>query len=38
VITVEETSELSIREAVDEMSRLDFMREAPLALPMETAL
>jgi homoserine dehydrogenase len=38
VITVEETSEQSIREAVDEMSRLDFMREAPLALPMETAL
>src|SRR3954447_4792563 len=38
VITVEETSEQSIREAVDEMSRLEFMREAPLALPMETAL
>ena len=27
-----------LREAIDEMSRLDFMREAPLALPMETAL
>jgi homoserine dehydrogenase len=38
VITVEETSEQSIREAVDEMSQLDFMREEPLALPMETAL
>jgi homoserine dehydrogenase len=38
VITVEETSEQSIREAVAEMSTLDFMREAPLALPMETAL
>ena len=30
--------EQSIREAVEEMSQLDFMREAPLALPMETAL
>ena len=38
VITVEPTSESSIRDAVEEMSRLDFMREAPLALPMETAL
>lgn len=38
VITVEETSEQSIRDAVEEMSHLDFMREAPLALPMETAL
>ena len=38
VITVEPTSEQSIRDAVEEMSRLDFMREAPLALPMETAL
>jgi len=38
VITVEETSEQSIREAMDEMSQLDFMREEPLALPMETAL
>src|SRR3954453_3734616 len=38
VITVEETSEQSICEAVEEMARLDFMREAPLALPMETAL
>jgi homoserine dehydrogenase len=38
VITVEETSEESIRDAVAEMSQLDFMTEAPLALPMETAL
>jgi homoserine dehydrogenase len=38
VITVERTSEQSIRDAVEEMSQLDFMREAPLALPMETAL
>jgi len=38
VITVEPTSEQSIRDAVDEMAKLDFMREAPLALPMETAL
>ena len=38
VITVEPTSEQSVRDAVEEMARLDFMREAPLALPMETAL
>ena len=38
VITTEVTSEQSIGEAIEEMSRLDFMREAPLALPMETAL
>jgi homoserine dehydrogenase len=38
VITVEETSAQSIRDAVAEMSQLDFMTEAPLALPMETAL
>jgi len=38
VITVEPTSEQSVREAVEEMARLDFLREAPLALPMETAL
>jgi homoserine dehydrogenase len=38
VITVEQTSEESIRGAVEEMAQLDFMREAPLALPMETAL
>jgi len=38
VITVEPTSEQSVREAVDEMARLDFLKQAPLALPMETAL
>jgi homoserine dehydrogenase len=38
VITVEPTSEQSIRDAVSEMSQLDFMREAPLAMPLETAL
>jgi homoserine dehydrogenase len=38
VITTEETPEQSIREAVEEMSGLDFLNEAPLALPMETAL
>ncbi|HUB33105.1 MAG TPA: homoserine dehydrogenase [Bryobacteraceae bacterium] len=38
VITVEQTSEAAVREAVEEMSQLDFMREAPLALPMESGL
>ena len=38
VITVEPTSEQSIRDAVEEMSQLDFLRETPLALPMEPAL
>src|SRR5579863_9155210 len=38
VITVEPTSEQSMREAVEEMSQLDFMRDAPLAMPMETGL
>jgi homoserine dehydrogenase len=38
VITVEPTSEQSVREAVEEMATLDFLKEAPLALPMETAL
>ncbi|HEY1339216.1 MAG TPA: homoserine dehydrogenase [Bryobacteraceae bacterium] len=38
VITVEQTSEQSIRDAVEEMSGLDFMLEAPLALPMEPPL
>jgi homoserine dehydrogenase len=36
VMTVERTSEQSIREAVEEMSKLDFLKEAPLALPVET--
>jgi homoserine dehydrogenase len=38
VITAEPTSEQSIRDAVEEMSHLDFLREPPLALPMETSL
>jgi homoserine dehydrogenase len=38
VITVEPASEQAIRDAVAEMSKLDFLREPPLALPMETAL
>jgi homoserine dehydrogenase len=38
VITLEPTSEQSVREAVEEMSALDFLVDAPLALPMETAL
>ena len=38
VITVEPTSEQSIRDAVAEMAKLDFLVEPPLALPMETSL
>jgi homoserine dehydrogenase len=38
VITAEPTSELSIRDAVQEMSKFDFMVEPPLALPMEKPL
>ena len=38
VITVERTSEQSIREAVEKMSSLDFLLEPPLALPMEPPL
>jgi homoserine dehydrogenase len=38
VITVEPTTEQAVRDAVTEMTQLDFLREAPLALPMETAL
>jgi homoserine dehydrogenase len=38
VIIIEPTSEQYLREALEEMSRLEFMRDAPLALPMETAL
>jgi homoserine dehydrogenase len=38
VITAETTSEQSIRDAVAEMAALDFLREAPLALPMEPPL
>src|SRR5579862_3946084 len=35
VITVEPSSEQAVREAVEQMSRLDLPREPPLALPME---
>jgi len=38
VITVEPTSEQSLCDAVRQMSSLDFLREAPLALPMEPPL
>ena len=38
VITVEPTSEQAVREAVEKMSHLDFLREPPLALPMEPSL
>jgi homoserine dehydrogenase len=35
VITTESTSEKAIQEAVAEMTKLDFLMEPPLALPME---
>jgi homoserine dehydrogenase len=38
VITVEPTSEQAIQEAVQEMAQLDFLTQAPLALPMEPPL
>lgn len=38
VITLEPTTELAVRQAVEEMSRLDFLCEPPLALPMEPGL
>ncbi|HUS05318.1 MAG TPA: homoserine dehydrogenase [Bryobacteraceae bacterium] len=38
VITVEPTSEQAIRDAVQRMSTLDFLADAPLALPMEPPL
>lgn len=38
VITLEPTTEKAVREAVEEMARLDFLREPPLALPMEPGL
>jgi homoserine dehydrogenase len=38
VITLEPTSEQAVRDAVAEISKLDFLLEAPLALPMETSL
>ncbi len=38
VITVEPSSEQAVQEAVEQMSRLSFLREPPLALPMEPPL
>jgi homoserine dehydrogenase len=38
VIIAEPTYEHSMREALEEMAKLDFMQETPLALPMETSL
>jgi homoserine dehydrogenase len=38
VITTETTTEHAMREAVHEMSKLDFLNEKPLALPMEPPL
>src|ERR1700678_1855640 len=38
VIVAEPTHEHSMRAALEEMAQLDFMEEAPLALPMETSL
>ncbi len=38
VITVESSPESAVREAVEQMSKLDFLREPPLALPMEPPL
>ena len=38
VITLEPTYEHAVREAVAKMSALEFLREPPLALPMEPPL
>jgi homoserine dehydrogenase len=38
VITLEPTTEEAVRQAVEEMSRLDFLLEPPLALPIEPPL
>jgi homoserine dehydrogenase len=38
VISVEPTSEQSIREALAEMSTNDFLVEPPFAMPMEKSL
>jgi homoserine dehydrogenase len=38
VITVEPTHEDAVRQAVEKMSHLEFLREPPLALPMEPPL
>lgn len=38
VITLETTPEADLRDAVEQMAALDFLKEPPLALPMETSL
>jgi len=38
VITVEPTSEQSVRNAIEEMSAMNFLLEPPLAMPMEESL
>ena len=38
IITIERTSERSVREAVSEMAAHDFLLEPPLAMPMEEPL
>jgi homoserine dehydrogenase len=38
VITLEPTTEQAVREAVEEMSKLDFLLDPPLALPIEPPL
>jgi len=38
VITLESTTEQAVRDAVEQMSHLEFMKEPPLALPMEPPL
>jgi homoserine dehydrogenase len=38
VITLEETAEQAVREAVAEMEKMDFLLEPPLALPIEPSL
>jgi homoserine dehydrogenase len=38
VITLEPTTEHSVRLAVEQMTHLDFLKEPPLALPMEPPL
>jgi len=38
VITLEPTTEAAVRDAVAEMSKLDFLLEPPLVLPMEPPL
>jgi hypothetical protein len=38
VITLEPTTEESVRQAAAEMAKLDFLLEPPLVLPMEPPL